>query len=142
MKIFIAASYASKVNYETGEVLPEYKVWLENIIGIIEELGHTVFCALRADQYKINNASPAEAFSLDMKHIRESDCVLALVGNKASTGVQTEIGVAVALGKMLLIAHTSEDKLAYFNAAMIKAGVAQEIELPFNKNKLKKVLVS
>lgn len=132
MKIFVAASYSSQVNYETGEVFPEYKEWLESTLGVIEALGHTVFCALRADQYKINDEDPAAAFSLDMEHIEESDVVLALLNDKPSSGVQTEIGVAVALKKQVLLAHLPEHELSYFNAAMLKAGVVKEIELPLS----------
>jgi len=65
MKVFVAASYSSQVNYDTGEVFPEYKEWLEKNLSTIEGLGHTIFCALRADQYGINDADPAEAFRLD-----------------------------------------------------------------------------
>jgi nucleoside 2-deoxyribosyltransferase len=136
MKIFVAASYSSKVNYDTGEVFPEFKAWLENILSTIEKQGHTVFCALRADQYRINNEDPAAAFSLDMQHISESDVILALVNDKASAGVQTEIGVGVALKKQVIIAHSPEDKLAYFNAAMIKAGIVYELKLPLDEQKL------
>lgn len=140
MNIFVAASYSSQVNYATGEVLPEYKEWLENILTLIEKQGHIVFCALRADQYKINDADPAAAFSLDMKHIHESDAILALLSDKVSAGVQTEIGVGVALGKVVVMAHDLEDKLTYFNAAMVKAGVAKELSLPLEDSKLHEVL--
>lgn len=140
MKIFVAASYSSQVNYETGEVFPEYKEWLEGTLSVIEALGHTVFCALRADQYKINDADPAAAFSLDMEHIEQSDVLLALLSDKPSAGVQTEIGAAVALKKQVLLAHLPEHELAYFNAAMAKAGVVTELELPLTAEGIGEVL--
>ncbi len=140
MKIFVAASYSSKVNYDTGEVFPEYKEWLEEVLATLENMGHTVFCALRADQYKINDADPASAFNLDMDHIQESEVILALLGDKISAGIQTEIGVGVALGKKVIIAHAPEDKLTYFNAAMVKAGVVRESELPLDETRLATVL--
>jgi nucleoside 2-deoxyribosyltransferase len=132
MKIFVAASYSSQVNYDTGEVFPEYKTWLEAILVSLEKMCHEVFCALRADQYKINDADPADAFNLDMKHLRECDAILALLSDKVSAGVQTEIGVGVALGKITVIAHEERDALAYFNAAMVKAGVVRELTLPLD----------
>jgi nucleoside 2-deoxyribosyltransferase len=140
MRVFVAASYSSQVNYETGAVFPEYKEWLENTLGVIEALGHTVFCALREDQYKINDADPAAAFSLDMEHIKGSDALLALLSDKPSAGVQTEIGVAIALKKQVLLAHLPEHELAYFNAAMLRAGVVSEIKLPLNNEGLKEQL--
>ena len=130
MKLFVAASYSSQVNYETGEVFPEYKEWLENTLSVVEALGHTVFCALREDQYKINDSDPAAAFSLDLEHIEGSEGLLALLSDKPSAGVQTEIGVAIALKKRVYLAHLPEHPLAYFNEAMLRAGVVQEIDLP------------
>ena len=142
MKIFVATSYSSKVNYETGEVFPEYKEWLENILVELEKQGHTVFCALRADQYKINDSDPAAAFSLDMKHIKESDVILALLNEKVSAGVQTEIGVGVGLKKKVVLAHTPSESNAYFNAAMVKTNVVHEVTLPLDKHELDSVLSS
>ncbi len=137
MKIFVAASYSTQVNYDTGEVFAEHKAWLEDILVSIESLGHTVFCALRKDQYRINNANPAAAFNLDIKHIKESDALVALLSDKPSAGVQTEIGVAVALNKKVVLAHLLEHKLSYFNAAMLKAGVVEEVALPFTAETVK-----
>lgn len=140
MHIFVSASYSSKVNYDTGEVFAVYKQWLESVLQLLESLGHEVFCALRADQYKINGDDPAQAFSLDMDHITASDVVLALVTDRVSAGVQTEIGVGVALGKQVIVAHEPQDALAYFNAAMAAAGAVHELLLPLDGPKLEQLL--
>ncbi len=142
MKVFVASSYSSKVNYDTGEVFPEHKEWLENNLGVIETLGHTVFCALREDNYKINDVDPALAFSLDMKNIAESDALIALLDEEPSSGVQTEIGIAVALKKPVILAHSPDHKLAYFNSAMLRAEVVSEIELPLTAESLEKHLAT
>lgn len=134
MNIFVAASYSSEVNYETGEVNPEYQAWLENNLDRLEKLGHTVFCALRADQYKINDTDPAEAFRLDEEEIEKADGLLAFVTDKPSPGVQTEIGIAIAARKRIVIAHLPEHPLAYFNNAVIRAGKASELILPFTSD--------
>lgn len=130
MKIFVAASYSSQVNYETREVFPEYKAWLEHNLKTLERYGHSVFCALRADHYKINDANPAEAFSLDEEQIDATDGMLAFVTNEVSAGVQTEIGMAIAKKKQVVIAHNAEHQLAYFNQAIVLAGLASEIVMP------------
>lgn len=137
MKIFVAASYSSQVNYETGEVFPEYKEWLEGNLERLEKFGHSVFCALRADQYKINDADPAEAFSLDEYEISRANAMLALVTDRVSAGVQTEIGIAIAKRKQVVIAHLEEHPLEYFNRAIIKAGQANELILPFESDPFK-----
>lgn len=134
MRIFVAASYSSHVNYETGEVFPEYQEWLENNLKTLENLGHTVFCALRADQYKINDADPAEAFSLDEAEIEAANGMLAFVTDRVSAGVQTEIGMAIAKNKQIVIAHAAEHPLAYFNQAIVLAGQASDVVLPITSD--------
>lgn len=140
MKIFLATSYSTKVNYDTGEVYPEFKEWLENIFTTIEKMGHTPFSAMRQDWYRINDADPAKAFFLDYDEIRSSDVMLALVDDHVSAGVQTEIGIAVAMGKKLILAHLPEHKLTYFNDALVKAGNARELILPITAKNLQSAL--
>ena len=136
MKIFIAASYSTEVDYASGQVFDDYREWLENILETIEHSGHNAFCALREDNYQINKGDPAAAYHLDVDNIKDSDAVLALLDNNVSAGVQTEIGIALALGKRVVLAHKPEDALSYFNAAMIYAGVVQELDLPLDAKKL------
>lgn len=130
MKIFVATSYSSQVNYETGEVFPEYRAWLEDNLERLERLGHTVFCALKADGYKINDADPAEAFRLDEAEIDAADGMLAFVTDEVSAGVQTEIGMAIAKKKQVVIAHSAEHPLTYFNQAIVLTGQGSELILP------------
>lgn len=134
MRIFVAAAYSAHVNYETREVNPEYKEWLEGNLTTLEGLGHTVFCALRTDGYKINDLNPAEAFSLDEAEIDGSDALLAFVVDSVSAGVQTEIGMALGKKIPVVIAHEADHDLAYFNAAIIGAGHATEIILPIRSD--------
>jgi nucleoside 2-deoxyribosyltransferase len=134
MRIFVAASYSSQVNYETGEVFPEYKEWLEENLTRLEKFGHAVFCALRADEYKINDTNPAEAFSLDEAEIEKADALIAFVTDKVSAGVQTEIGMAIAQKKLVIIAHLAEHALTYFNQAIVLAGQANETILPIESD--------
>lgn len=136
MKIFITASHSSQVNYETGEVFPEYIDWLEANIKRLEKFGYTVFCALRADEYRMNDKNPAEAFSLDEAEIEKADALIAFVNDTVSAGVQTEIGMAVAKKKLVVIAHIAEHALAYFNDAIVLAGQASELILPINSDPL------
>lgn len=134
MKIFVAASYSSKVDYSTGEVYPEYRAWLEAIIEQLESYGHEVFCALRADNWRINDLEPAEAFKLDEGEISKADGMLALVSNTPSAGVQMEIGMAIAQKKQVVLAHEKIDQLAYFNQAVVALGQAGEVVLPITSD--------
>lgn len=134
MNIFVAASYSAYVDYETGEVSPEYKEWLEDNLTTVEGFGHEIFCALRADDYRINDADPAEAFRLDIEHIEAADALIAFVDTKVSAGVQTEIGYALALGKKVVLAHPPDIELSWFNQAIVKAEQATEVTLPLDSD--------
>lgn len=130
MKIFVATSYSSQVDYSTGKVNDDYKNWLESELTSLESLGYEVFCSVRADNYQINTADPAEAFRLDEYQLKRCDALLAYVKSPPSAGVQTEIGYALALGKKVFIAHDADHALAYFNGATIAAGQATEVLTP------------
>ena len=93
-----------------------------------------MFCALRDDGYKLNDNDPAEAFRLDERHIHECDGLLAYLSEKPSVGVQTEIGYALALGKKVYLARDENIKLAYFNNAIILAGLATATTYPISNN--------
>ncbi len=134
MKIFVAASYSSKVDYSTGNVHPEYRAWLEGIILQLESYGHEVFCALRVDNWRINDLDPAQAFKLDEAEISKCDAMFALVSSAPSAGVQMEIGMAIAQKKPVVIAHDKVDQLAYFNQAVIALGQAREVLLPLSSD--------
>ena len=99
MKIFVAASYSAKVDYDTGKVFSHYREWLEGELKSLEEIGHEIFCALREDNYEINNEDPAAAFRLDLDKLKSSDLLLAYVSNEKSVGVQTEVGIAIGIEK-------------------------------------------
>lgn len=142
MKIFVAASYSAHVNYDTGEVFAEYKDWLEAQLTQLENSGHTVVCALREDNYRINDADPAAAFKLDTEAIRGCDALLALLDDHVSAGVQTEIGYALALKKNVFLAHAASDSLAYINQAMVHAGLANELALPLVGAELQSLLAT
>ncbi len=134
MKIFVAASYSSKVDYSTGNVFPEYKAWLNGILNQLEGYGHEVFCALRADNWRINDLDPAQAFKLDELEISQAEGMIAFVEELPSAGVQMEIGMAIAQKKKVVLAHKPEDDLSYFNLAVVSLGQAKEVLLPLAKD--------
>ncbi|MCL2451947.1 nucleoside 2-deoxyribosyltransferase [Candidatus Saccharibacteria bacterium] len=136
MKVFVATSYSSQVNYETGEVYPEYREYLERQFSVIESAGGEVFSAVRHDGYRINDTSPAEAFRVDLDEIKKCDVFIAFLNSKISAGVQTEIGIALTMGKKILLARPADVKSEYFNDALIHAGVAEGIALPLDVNEL------
>lgn len=134
MKLFVAASYSAKVDYSTGEVYAEYREWLEAILAQLESYGHEVVCALRDDNWRINDLDPAQAFKLDEEKIARADGLFALVSDTVSAGVQMEMGMALAQKKAVVIAHDKVDQLAYFNQAVVALGQASEVILPIESD--------
>lgn len=138
-EIFVASSYSSKVNYASGLVFPDYKNWLENLLNGLEGQGYTVFNVLRADQYRIED-DPVAAYRLDRERIEQCDVLLAVLEEQGSEGVQTEVGLALGLGKTVLLAHTEKLKLGWFNRALVSSGVAYDVSMPLDFNQLSRVI--
>jgi nucleoside 2-deoxyribosyltransferase len=134
MKIFVAASYSAKVDYSTGDVYPEYRAWLEAILWQLESYGHDVVCALRDDDWRINDLEPAQAFKLDEEKIANAEGLLAIVSDTVSAGVQMEMGMALAQKKRVVIVHEKVDQLAYFNQAVVALGQAREVHFPIESD--------
>ena len=134
MKLFVAASYSAKVDYTTGGVFPEYRTWLEGILSQLESYGHEVVCALRDDDWRINDLEPAQAFKLDEAKISNAEGLLAIVSDTVSAGVQMEMGMALAQKKVVAIAHEKVHQLTYFNQAVIALRQASEVLLPISSD--------
>ena len=140
MHLFVAASYSSKVNYETGDVFPDYQEWLESVLSELESYGHSAYCSLREDHYRINDSDPAGAFKVDTAAIAQCEVFLALLDDHVSAGVQTEIGYALALRKKVVLAHARHDKLPYIDDAIIKMGIGRELVLPLTAEAVRAAL--
>lgn len=138
-EVFVASSYSSKVNYSTGLVFPDYKDWLENVLNGLEDQGYSVFNALRVDKYRIET-DPVAAYKLDRERIEKCDALLAILEEEGSEGVQTEVGLALGLGKTVLLAHTEKLKLGWFNQALVSSGVAHDISMPLDYEQLSRVI--
>lgn len=119
MKIFLGVSYSSKVDTE-GNVLPEHRQWVEGIINALERRGHTVFCALREDNWKINDASPGEGLALDLSNLDDADVFIAFLSERVSPGIQLELGYAAAKNKKIIITAKEGEKLSYINEGLIE----------------------
>ena len=132
MKVFVAASYSSKVNYVSGEVYADYRQWMEAQLDAIEAEGHEVFNSLRKDSYKINNDDPAGAFLTDFDELDRSDVLVAFVSDKVSAGVQVEIGYAIAKSMRVILVQMSGTQQSWSNAALDKANVVEIVSEPFD----------
>ncbi|MCL2037584.1 nucleoside 2-deoxyribosyltransferase [Candidatus Saccharibacteria bacterium] len=139
MKIFVATSFSSQIDYSTGQVSSQFMDFLKSQLDVLDQFGET-FSAVRDDNHLLNQTTPEEAFRLDMDKIKEFDVLVAFLGEKVSAGVQTEIGIALAFDKKVLLATTDDVELGYFNKAILRAGAATKVALPLDTDELRNIL--
>lgn len=138
MKVFIATSFSSKVDYSTGQIYPEFRQWLENnILKPIKESGLDYFCAIEKESWKINDEDPAQAVTEDFNNLKSCDALLVILDEEVSPGLQIEIGIACERKMPIILAHQKDVKLKWSNQALIDAKFAEELILPITKDKLK-----
>lgn len=128
MKIFLSCSFSTKVDYNTGEVLLEFRRELESILGALRVAGHTVFAAIEDEDWKIGNKPPKVGAQVDINQINKSDVLLALLHDSPSAGVQWEIGYANALKIPVFIASQDGSKLAYWNQGLVGLKLVEQID--------------
>ena len=121
-RLFLATSFSGHVNYETGEVNPDYREKVEAVIDTLRTVGgFTVFFA--------SDVPPEVGVEKDLAEIDESDVVLALLPTGLiSAGLQYEVGYADAKGKQVVIATESGSELAYFNQGAANLGRVTHVE--------------
>ncbi|HSH18705.1 MAG TPA: nucleoside 2-deoxyribosyltransferase [Candidatus Saccharimonadales bacterium] len=130
-RLFLGTSFSGHVNYETGEVNPDYRKKIEDVIDALRTVGNfMVFCAVEHEQWVIaNDISPEVGVEKDLAEIDESDAMLALLPTGLiSAGLQYEIGYADARGRRVLLATETGTELAYFNQGAVNLGRATHIE--------------
>jgi nucleoside 2-deoxyribosyltransferase len=141
MKIFIATSFSSKVDYSTGKVFPEYRAWLEgNILSLVKSAGYDYFCAVEEEGWKINDQDPGKAITEDFNNLRTCDALLVVLDEEVSPGLQIEIGIAYERGMPIIFAHQKDVKLKWTNQALIDAGHAKELLMPFSQSELSQII--
>lgn len=134
MKVFLSTSFSHKVNYETGEVLPEFRQEIEQILATIRTAGHEAFAAVEDEGWKLGNATPAEGAAYDIKHIDESDILIAILHDTTSAGVQWEIGYADAKGMKVYVLSEDKTDIGNWNRAIEALG--RVTRLPYDSKNL------
>ena len=127
MRIFLASSFSDQIDPQTKQVFVDYKVFTEYLLkGLREEVGE-VFCALEHEKWQVGEEPPEIGLLRDIEEINASDCVVAMVNDKPSAGVQFELGYAVAKGKRVILARAADHQLSWFNQGTVGAGLVTHI---------------
>jgi nucleoside 2-deoxyribosyltransferase len=129
MKIFLATSFSSKLNPD-GTVLPVFRTQVEAIIARYEAAGREVFCAIKAEGWKVaRNHDATRELHDDFKNLANSDEFVALIDDDVSAGVQMEIGYALASGKHITLVTTGKTALGWTNRALVGFDKVSHLEL-------------
>ncbi len=126
MKIFLSTSFSSKV-LPDGSVEPGYRSQLEAIISHLERQSHEVFCALREDNWLLNEVAPSEAFLMDAHAVSDCELMLVLIrNNPPSAGIQFELGAGYILKKQMIILWQADDvPVPYINQGLLDSELVQ-----------------
>jgi hypothetical protein len=124
-KIFLGTAFSSgKVDEISGEVLPDFRMLVERLLGTLRELEDVnVFCAVEDEHWVLPKDPPEIGIAKDIGKLDDADTFLALVEDHPSAGVQFEIGYALAKGKRVILVARSGAGFTYFNQGLIGAGL-------------------
>lgn len=119
MKIFLSTSFSNQI-LPDGSVRPEYRASIEKIINHLEAKGHSVYCAVREENWVINQGDTGQAALEDAEGVRNSDVMVAIApNNPLSAGVQFELGLAYGLNKKIILTWQANDlPVAWINKGL------------------------
>ena len=127
--VFVSCSFSSKVNYDTGEVDPNYREYVEGILRQVRGLGLTAFCAIEYEGWRIGEEPPEVGVDVDLDTIDVSDMLLVLIGNDKSDGRSDEQGYARGKGiPVYFMKEPDVTKLSYWNQGLVNAGRVTLVE--------------
>jgi len=114
-KIFLATSFSGQVD-DKGEILPEYKKYVNDIIVALRE-NYDVFCAAEYEGWQYYHSTAEAGVEKDLEEIDKADILLALLHEKISGGIHIEIGYALGRSKEVILV-TNGNKLSYFTGGL------------------------
>lgn len=121
MKIFLATPFSTKVDSDTGEVLPDFRKFVEGILKLVRQNGAAVYCGVEDEDWKIQDGDPIKAWRKDWEELKSADLFVAILEEGVSPGVQIEIGAAISWGKkIVLVTETEDQKLQWTNSTICK----------------------
>lgn len=138
-EILVATAYQSHVSPVTGELRQGYITWLDKMLDGLEAHGYGVANALRDNDFRIED-DPAAAHEYDISRVETCNVFIGVLDEKGSKGVQTGIGRAEMLGKLILLGHTKNLVLDPFNRSLVEVGAAHEITMPIDYDQLGQII--
>lgn len=113
---------------QTGVVLPEHRMMVEDCLLRLRAAGHEVFCAVEDEDWHIaSDVSPEVGVKVDIEEIDKADVLIALLDGQPSVGVQWEIGYANAKTPVFVMPEPRAE-LAYWNKGLLALGYIKVID--------------
>ncbi len=103
LKVFLSAPLTQYVEADDPVEMEAFRGHWGRVAEALERSGHEVFSAHRREAWGADIDEPEPALRADVTGLRESEMVIAYVGNPPSPGVQMELGYAMAHNKRMLI---------------------------------------
>lgn len=141
-KVFLSTSITDKID-EHGNVLPEYRLFIESILDGLRKSDLEVSAAIENDGWRQDFDVPPEiSIKKVIEDIETADVLIALVNDRPSAGVQFELGYAIAKDKRAILAHPTDQKLAYFNQGAIGNGMITLVSYEDTKTLVSQLVVA
>lgn len=145
MNIFLLAPLTDKIDPATKLVKKSYRDWLESIIKMLKENGHSIVCAHIREDWGEKLEPPEIAIVNDYNSTENCDLIIAYLGNPPSPGVQMELGFAISLKKPILVLHENQAKIPYLVngiSQLTKASIIDFVDKAELLEKLKRELLN
>jgi nucleoside 2-deoxyribosyltransferase len=122
--VFLATSFAHVIDADSGDVIPEFRKKVEEILRSLRTQAQVkVYCELEDAEWHMPGGLPERAAIKDINTLDEADLLLCLVAEHPTVGAEFEMGYMVAKGKPVLLAMSANGQLANFNQGLISAGL-------------------
>ena len=123
MNIFLSTSFSCKVD-DAGVIQPEFKALVQERLAQLRAAGHEVFCVIEDRGWRMEpGENKGEQVAFDIGKIRESDAIVAIIGEKISAGLQWELGFMTGLGRpVYLWPENDAVELPYWDQGLIENG--------------------
>ena len=145
MRIYFATPFTNiakpNKNSKYGWVSDDYINWVKNIVEKLESLGYKVFCPYR-DTHNWGKSFP------DLKELcreqynkitKETDCLIAYLGEPQSAGVAIEIGYAISHKIPVIIIKKPEEKITLLAHGLDSISSCKIIEFENDEDLIQKL---